>query len=175
MWALAAAGLVPGSRARTHLGRGAMRWTAKARAVMQAGASFRLALADNGTIHAETPVGADGAWSRGRPIVTSARPSRSGLSFVESRLRAARMRHPVRMRAVGDGTTFAAGGRPGFVAHREPDNEICAHAAFGPPEDLGAASLPSRRCARLASWHPDLLLLIADNTPSVVQSIHALL
>jgi 2-polyprenyl-6-methoxyphenol hydroxylase-like FAD-dependent oxidoreductase len=157
------------------LPEGCVRRGAKVRSVVRVGAGARLALADGEVVEAEALVGADGACSRVRPLVTDARPAHSGLAFAEARLRRASVRHPAQLRAVGQGLMFALGDGRGIIAHREPGDEICAYAAFPAPEDLDAAPRGVEAVRALfAGWHPDLLGLISDDAPLVMRPVHAL-
>ena len=66
-------------------------------------------------------VGADGAWSRVRPLLSDATPEYAGPSFVETFLYDADARHPAAREAVGGGSLFVLrppGGRA-ILAHRE--------------------------------------------------------
>lgn len=65
-------------------------------------------------------VGADGAWSRVRPVISDDTPEYVGRSFVETYLFDADTRHPAAAQAVGGGPLFVLdpGGR-GIDAHRE--------------------------------------------------------
>jgi 2-polyprenyl-6-methoxyphenol hydroxylase-like FAD-dependent oxidoreductase len=63
-------------------------------------------------------VGADGAWSRVRPLLTSATPDYVGDAFVETYLFDVDVRHPATARAVGGGSMFANGPTPGRAINR---------------------------------------------------------
>jgi len=66
-----------------------------------------LAFADGPAVTTSLLVGADGAWSKIRPLLSDAKPGYVGTSFIETYLFDADERHPASGRAVGDGALFA--------------------------------------------------------------------
>jgi 2-polyprenyl-6-methoxyphenol hydroxylase-like FAD-dependent oxidoreductase len=105
-------------------------------------------------------IGADGAWSKVRPLLSEAVPAYSGLSFVEARIHDA-SRHPTVSALVGKGMMFALSDTRGFIAHREPGDEICAYAAFRTPLDELAGPVTAESVlAHFPDWHSDLRALI---------------
>jgi 2-polyprenyl-6-methoxyphenol hydroxylase-like FAD-dependent oxidoreductase len=162
----------PGNDRRPEIDRGALRdllldalpagtvrWGSRVTGVRPVPGGHELTFADGRTEIAELLVGADGAWSKVRPLVSAAQPVYSGLSFVEARVPGA-AKHPV----CGDGMLFALDDERGFLAHREPNDEICAYVAVKKPVDwAGAAVTRDELLDLFADWHPDLRALITDS------------
>jgi 2-polyprenyl-6-methoxyphenol hydroxylase-like FAD-dependent oxidoreductase len=94
------------------------------------GAVGRLTLADGSVVTADLVVGADGAWSKVRPLVSAALPAYAGLSFVELDLLG---EHRDAAELIGGGMMFALGNDRGFLAHREPDR-LHVYVALRVPE-----------------------------------------
>lgn len=165
------------------LPEGTVRWGAKvtgARAL--GGERHEVTLADGSVFTTGLLVGADGAWSRIRPLLSDARPAYTGVSFVEADLPEADVRHPASAKVVGGGILFALGAGRGFLAHRENHGGLHVYAAveageewldgvdFADPEAVKAYVL-----AEFAGWDPSLRALIADaEGPLVPRRIHAL-
>src|SRR5271170_1105197 len=64
-------------------------------------------------------VGADGAWSRIRPLVSTARPIYSGVMFVELGIDDVDARYPELAQLVGRGMMFALGDSKTLMGHRD--------------------------------------------------------
>ncbi|MFI6160909.1 FAD-dependent oxidoreductase [Micromonospora haikouensis] len=174
------------------LPEGTVRWGGRVTAARPLGdGRHELTLADGGTATTDLLVGADGAWSRIRPLVSAAAPTYSGLSFVEATLRDADRRHPAQAALVGSGMLFALGPGKGFLAHREPDGSLHVYVALRLPEDRlagvdHAGAVPGHErpgdgparsflLDQFAGWAPELRALIADaDGPLVPRAIHAL-
>ncbi len=144
---------------------GTIRWGSKVTAARPGG----ITLADGTTVDADLVVGADGAWSRIRPLVSSATPAYAGISFVEVDLHDADRRHPGPASVVGGGMLFALGAGRGFLAHREPDGSLHIYIALRQSEDwIGGVdwSDTARGKAVLleefADWDPSLRALISE-------------
>jgi len=62
-------------------------------------------------------VGADGTWSKVRPLVSDAKPKYSGISYLELHLSDVEERHPDSAALVGPGVFFALADNKALIAH----------------------------------------------------------
>lgn len=118
------------------LPEGLIRWNSKVKAIERKGTGFKLTLTNGTELMSDAVVGADGAWSRVRSLLTEQKPVYSGITFVELRYLAASRNHPKVKEFVGNGTLFALSHGRGIMAHREPDDMLSAYAAVTIPEEL---------------------------------------
>ncbi len=127
-------------------------------------------------------VGADGAWSRIRPLLSDAKPEYVGLSFLETYLFDADARHPASAKAVGGGALFAVAPGKGIQAHREANGALHTYVALTKPKEWIAGidfanpkAAKARVAAEFEGWAPELTALITDGeTDLVPRTIHAL-
>jgi 2-polyprenyl-6-methoxyphenol hydroxylase-like FAD-dependent oxidoreductase len=129
-------------------------------------------------------IGADGAWSRVRPLVSQARPIYSGVTFVELGIDDADARHPELARLVGRGLTFFVGESKALIGHRNANAHLGIYAALRAPEDwiegggLDTASTDTMKASLAAhfdGWSQNLLDLIYCSGDMVsARKIHAL-
>jgi 2-polyprenyl-6-methoxyphenol hydroxylase-like FAD-dependent oxidoreductase len=154
---------------------GVIRWDHRVHEIRQEGDAFEITFANGRTLQATALVGADGAWSKVRPLVSSAKPAYAGISFVESRITRAKELHPRLAAVVGDGSLFALAPGKAILAHREPNDELSAYAALTAPlEDLERID-EARALSEFDGWSEDLRgLIAAHDGPLVVRAIHAL-
>jgi 2-polyprenyl-6-methoxyphenol hydroxylase-like FAD-dependent oxidoreductase len=80
-------------------------------------------------------IGADGAWSKVRPLLTDQKPFHTGHSGVEVCFRDVDVRHPKISKLVGQGSYFSVGKRKALVAQRNGDASIRAYAFLLTAED----------------------------------------
>ncbi|MFG1609321.1 FAD-dependent oxidoreductase [Actinoplanes sp. NPDC049265] len=162
---------------------GTIRWGMKVTGVRAlGGGKHEVSFADGTRTTSELLVGADGAWSRVRPLVSGASPAYTGISFVEIDHHEADTRHPGPARVVGGGMLFAVDRGQGFLAHREPDGSLHIYAALTKPagwiEDIDftdPAGAKKLLIDEFAGWAPELLALIAEGDgPLTPRTIHAL-
>ncbi|WP_316767638.1 FAD-dependent oxidoreductase [Streptomyces sasae] len=165
------------------LPEGLIRWGAKVADARPLGAGrHEVTLEDGGSFTTDLLVGADGAWSRVRRLVSDARPAYCGVSFAEADLRDAEVRHPVSAEVVGGGMLFALGAGRGFLAHRESDGSLHVYAAVEAPEEwLDGIDFTDAEAAKGAvlehfdGWDKSLRALVADADGALVpRRIHAL-
>jgi 2-polyprenyl-6-methoxyphenol hydroxylase-like FAD-dependent oxidoreductase len=162
---------------------GMVRWGHRLTAVSSLGGGRHLlTFADGSTVTTGLLVGADGAWSRVRPLLSEAKPTYAGTSFIETYLFDSDTRHTASAKAVGSGTLMVPAPGKGIFAHREADGTLHAYIALNRPEDWIAGidfSDPKTALARVAaefdSWAPELTALLTDTeTDPVLRPIHTL-
>ncbi len=162
---------------------GTVRWGHKVTAVASLGGGrHRVTFADGTMVTTDLLVGADGAWSKVRPLLSDAKPAYVGISFIETTLLDADLRHPASAQAVGGGAMFATTPGKGIVAHREPGGALHTYVQLNKPRDWIDGidfSDPVIARARVAEefdgWAPELVALIADGeTDPIPRPIHAL-
>jgi 2-polyprenyl-6-methoxyphenol hydroxylase-like FAD-dependent oxidoreductase len=141
-----------------------------------------LTLTDGSAVTTELLVGADGAWSRVRSLLSEAKPAYAGITYVETYLYDSDARHKASVDAVGGGMMFAMAPGKGIMAHREPNGVLHTYVGLKKPEDWIAGidfSDPAAAVACLAEefdgWAPELTALITDGeTDPVPRPIYAL-
>jgi 2-polyprenyl-6-methoxyphenol hydroxylase-like FAD-dependent oxidoreductase len=157
---------------------GTVRWGAAVRGVRGLGGGrHEVLLAGAETAAADLLVGADGAWSRVRPLLSAAAPAYSGVTFAATRLHDVDVRHPGPVAVVGGGLMFALGGRRGLIAHREPGAVLEVYAALSvdDPGEMHGLVARGGLLDRFDGWAPELRSLVAEaDEEFVVRPIHAL-
>lgn len=146
------------------------------------GGRYELVFANGSSAICDLLVGADGAWSRVRPLLSAARPAYTGTTFIESHLFDGDIRHKASAEAIGRGTLMAVAPGQGILAHRYANGTLHTYIALNRPEAwIGTLdfSAPSKGLARVADefgdWAAPLRALIADGeTGPVVRRIFAL-
>lgn len=160
-----------------------IRWGHKLTGVAPLGGGRHgLTFANAATVTTELLIGADGAWSRVRPLLSAVKPAYAGLSFVETFLFDAKRRHPASAEVIGDGTLIAVVPHQGILAHRHANGTLQSYVALSRPEDWFTRldlSDPVKAMTLLAQefddWAPALKALITDSdTVPVLRPIHAL-
>ncbi len=87
------------------------------------------------TITTDLLIGADGAWSRVRSLISDATPAYTGISFVEADLFDADERRPAQAEIMGGGMLFAFRGNTGILGHRETDGSLHSYLGIRIDED----------------------------------------
>ncbi|MFD0526789.1 FAD-dependent oxidoreductase [Kitasatospora arboriphila] len=125
-----------------HVDPASIRWGHRLTAVEPlADGTHRLHFAGGGTAEAGLVIGADGTWSRVRPLVSTATPDYSGVSFLDVVYADADTRHPGIARLVGDGHLFVRDGEGrAVIAQRNSGGHIRAYLAMRTPADWYTAA-----------------------------------
>ncbi|GES28630.1 NAD(P)/FAD-dependent oxidoreductase [Streptomyces angustmyceticus] len=164
---------------------GTVRWGRKVSGIRALGEGrHEVTFADGGTVVTSLLVGADGAWSRVRPLLSDAVPEYAGTSFVETCLFDADTRHTGTAMVVGGGSMIAPSPGKEIFAHRESGDTLHAYVALSRPQDWFAAldftdADADAAVARIAQefevWAPELTALITDaDIPPVLRPHYAL-
>ncbi|MGW2744041.1 FAD-dependent oxidoreductase [Streptomyces sp. NPDC001450] len=162
---------------------GTVRWGHKVSGARALGEGrHEVTFVDGATVVTSLLVGADGAWSRVRPLLSDATPEYTGRSFVETYLFDGDTRHPAPAKAVGDGSLFALAPGKGIQAHRERGGTLHTYVALSRPLEWFAdidftdtAAATARITAEFDGWAPELTALITDSeTAPVLRPLHAL-
>ncbi|WP_043662827.1 FAD-dependent oxidoreductase [Streptomyces xylophagus] len=162
---------------------GTVRWGHKVSGVRALGDSrHEVTFADGATLVTTLLVGADGAWSRVRPVLSDATPKYIGRSFIETYLYDGDTRHPAGAKAVGGGGLMVLEPGKGILAHRERGGTLHTYVALSKPQawfagidftDSGAAT--ARIAEEFDGWAPELTALITDgDTAPVLRTLHTL-
>ncbi len=187
-----------GDDTRPEVDRGALReillqslpassvhWGSKVTTIVKReGGKHEVRLANGETFTTTLLVGADGAWSKVRPLLSDAQPIYLGLSFVETHLLDVDACHTEIAALVGHGSMFALSDEKGLITHRDGDGRITVYIALKVPEQWVTSSgidfrdmEAARRqlLSHFADWDERLRALIAANdTELIPRPIYAL-
>jgi len=162
---------------------GVVQWGRKVAGVRPLGdGRHELTFADGSTVTAGLLVGADGAWSKIRPLLSAATPEYVGTTFIETYLYDADERHAATAAAVGAGAMYALTPGKGIVAHREAGNILHTYVELTRPAEwiagidfTDAAAATARVAAEFDGWAPELTALITDGeTAPIPRAIYTL-
>lgn len=162
---------------------GTVHWGHKVSGVRSLGdGRHEVVFSDGSTVVTSLLIGADGAWSRVRPLLSTAKPEYTGMSFVETYLIDAKVRHPASANAVGDGQMGAPAQGKTIMAHRERDDTLHTYVMLSRSQDWFAdidfsdKEAASARIAReFDGWAPALTALItASDSAPIFRPLHAL-
>ncbi|WP_432186383.1 FAD-dependent oxidoreductase [Streptomyces sp. Tue6028] len=162
---------------------GTVRWGHKVGGVRALGGGrHEVTFSAGATVETSLLVGADGAWSRVRPLLSDATPEYIGRSFVETYLFDGDTRHPAAAKAVGGGSLFALAPGKGIQAHRESGGTLHTYVALSEPQEWFAridftdsAAATARIAREFEGWAPEVTALITESdTAPVLRALHAL-
>jgi len=162
---------------------GTVQWGRKVTDVQALGdGRHDLTFADGSTVTSSLLVGADGAWSKIRPLLSDATPTYVGTTFIETYLYDADERHSAAAKVVGSGAMFALAPGKGIVVHREAGAVLHTYVELNRPVEWVAgidftdtAVATARVAAEFDGWAPELTALITDgDTPPMPRILYAL-
>ncbi|MFJ5265198.1 FAD-dependent oxidoreductase [Streptomyces sp. NPDC088387] len=152
------------------LPEGVIRWGRRATGARPLGdGRHEVTFADGGTVTCDLLVGADGAWSRIRPLVSAVKPEYTGISYVEVDLPDADVRYPGPAAVVGGGSLFALSDHKGVLAHRKTDGSLHISVAVQIAEDwldgidfTNTESVKAAVLRQFEDWDDSIRALVAD-------------
>lgn len=168
---------------RESLPPATIQWGKKLAGVTACGdGRYALAFADGSEATTGLLVGADGAWSKVRPLLSTAKPEYTGTTFIETYLHDVDERHTATADLVGDGSMFALTPGKGIVAHREAGSVLHTYIELNRPAEwidridfTDPAAAAARVAAEFHGWAPELTALITDGeTAPVPRMIYTL-
>jgi 2-polyprenyl-6-methoxyphenol hydroxylase-like FAD-dependent oxidoreductase len=145
---------------------------------------YQVTLASGETFTTALLIGADGAWSKVRSLLSDAQPIYSGISFIETHLFDAGVRHPEIAALVGHGSMFALADEKGLLTHCDGNQRLTVYIALKTPEQWATSSGIGVRDTEAAKrhllnhfpdWSDQLRALIAESeTELIPRPIYAL-
>jgi 2-polyprenyl-6-methoxyphenol hydroxylase-like FAD-dependent oxidoreductase len=164
---------------------GTVRWGRTLKSVEGPAESPRqLHFADGTIVEADLVIGADGAWSKVRRVLSSATPQHVGVNYLEAWFNDVETRHPGVADFVGQGSAMAADGERCLFAQRNSGGHIRVYIIQTDPADwLAKAGLTSQDTEqtrallldRYRDWAPLLQRLITHNDgPYIGRPLYAL-
>ncbi|GAA3865721.1 NAD(P)/FAD-dependent oxidoreductase [Streptomyces lacrimifluminis] len=162
---------------------GTVRWGHKVGGTRTLGdGRHEVTFTDGTTLTTGLLVGADGAWSRVRPLLSDATPEYTGMSLVETYLFDSDTRHPAHAKTVGGGALFALAPGKGLGAHRESGGTLHTYVMlteargwFAGIDFTDSAAATARITQEFDGWAPELTALITEGeTAPVLRPLNAL-
>lgn len=160
-----------------------IKWGHKATSIVPRGEGrYEVTFANGSTVTSELLVGAEGAWSKVRPLLSDSKPTYTGTSFVQTVLFDGRTRHKASADLIGSGTLMAVEPGKGILAHQYADGTLNTYVALNKPEDwINSFDFTDRRrglaqiAEQFTGWAPYLTALITESdTDPVIWPIYAL-
>ncbi|KAJ9205869.1 hypothetical protein DTO164E3_1122 [Paecilomyces variotii] len=153
-----------------------IRWDHAVKAVekVESGAGWVIRFADGSTAAGfKLIVGADGAWSKIRPLITPAKPVYSRKMYIEGRIPQGNPRYAAVNAVTGAGTMMAMGAGKQLAVQQVADGSYRVYLGLQVPEDfprniIDISSTESAKNTFLSSseffadWAPDLKEIIAN-------------
>lgn len=128
---------------------------------------------DGAAVH-DFVIGADGAWSRVRKLLTNIQPIYTGAQFITATVRNVTTKFPHLLKVSGTGTLSALGGGNAILSQRGPQDSVRMYAVVSTPHEhwTMAMGLQGKTAAEIktklltddtlfAKWAPELQDLLA--------------
>ena len=109
-----------------------------------------LTFTDGSVFTTDLVIGADGAWSKVRALVSAEKPIYSGTTYIEAYLYDVGKGHKAEARLVGNGAMYAFEPGKGIISHREPGDAIHTYVAL--PKTLEGAETTQLTDAKKALY-----------------------
>jgi 2-polyprenyl-6-methoxyphenol hydroxylase-like FAD-dependent oxidoreductase len=160
-----------------------VQWGKKLQSVTPLGQGrHELVFHDGSTAASDLLVGADGTWSKVRPLVSDAKPVYAGMSYIDIYSHDVDNRHPVAAKTVSSGALKALIPGKGFLAHREAGGVIHTYVVLFRPLEwfnrfdfADADAAKALVAAEFDGWAPEFVSLITgSDTDPVLRSIYKL-
>ena len=158
-------------------------WDKKVRNVQEiADGKYQVDFQDDTSIVSNILVGADGAWSKVRKVLTDVKPEYAGTTFLDAYLYNVDEKYPETAKIIGSGSCFALSPNKGMTAHREPNDTIhtyiqlnCAEVWIKNIDFTDKQASIDTISSQFEGWAPELLSLIVDSETQIVpRMIYAL-
>lgn len=158
-------------------------WDKKVRNVQEiADGKYQVDFQDDTSIVSNILVGADGAWSKVRKVLTDVKPEYAGTTFLDAYLYNVDEKYPETAKIIGSGSCFALSPNKGMTAHREPNDTIHTYIQLNCAEEwIKNIDFTDKQASidtissQFEGWAPELLSLIVDSETQIVpRMIYAL-
>ncbi len=152
---------------------GVVRWGRNLHAIRQGNdGTYELVFEDGVVGPFDLVVGADGAWSRVRPLLSNAVPAYTGVTFIEFGLDDVDHKHAALAQLVGHGSMFAMANNKGLIAQRNGHGHIRVYAGMrieqGWETAMGFDATNAQKArswllGQFTGWDQSLLALIEES------------
>ncbi|MEJ7527388.1 FAD-dependent oxidoreductase [Staphylococcus lugdunensis] len=143
---------------------------------------YKVVFRDESFINTTKLIGADGAWSKVRKLLTDITPNYVGTTFIETYLHDVDNKHPKTAEIVGEGAMYALSPGKGFVAHREANNIIHTYIEMNRDLDwINRIDFSNKTetiktiLAEFKGWAPEITALLTESDSNILaRKINAL-
>lgn len=158
-------------------------WNKKVRNVQSIeGGKYQVDFQDDTSIVRNILIGADGAWSKVRKLLTDVKPEYMGSTFLDAYLYNVDEKYPEIAKIIGQGSCFVPSPKRAMTAHREPNDTIHTYIQLNcSPEWVENIDFSDKQASidvilsQFEGWSPELLSLIHDSDTNIVpRMIYAL-